>query len=253
MLRRAAVLVPHERAEEARALLIPLAPAGFEERETGEGVELAVYVEDDVALAALRTALGEPIVTEVESGWEDRWRTFHRPVRAGGVWVGPPWEPTPPGEIAVVVDPGRAFGTGGHPTTRAALELIARATRGSLLDIGCGSGVLAIAAAKLGFAPVRAVDNDPIAVDVTRQNATINNVSVEAAVVDALAAELPAADVAVANILLPTVESLAPRIRAAQLVTSGYYVADRPQLVGWKHTDRVEVDGWAADAWRPTP
>jgi ribosomal protein L11 methyltransferase len=244
--------VPHARAEEARALVISLAPAGFEERETAEGVELAVYVEDDATLAAFGAALGEPTVTPVERGWEDRWRTFHRPVRAGGVWIGPPWEPTPPGETAVIVDPGRAFGTGGHPTTRAALELLARATRGSLVDIGCGSGVLAIAAAKLGFAPVYAVDNDPVAVEVTRQNAAVNDVTLEVRVVDALAEAIPAADVAVANILLPTVESLAPRIRAAQLVTSGYYVVDAPQLAGWTHDDRVEVDGWAADAWRPT-
>ena len=87
----------------------------------------------------------------VEPCWEDRWRTFHHGVRIAGLWIGPPWELAPSGVPAVVIEPGRAFGTGAHPTTRACVELLARGERGSVLDAGCGSGVLAIAAAKLGF------------------------------------------------------------------------------------------------------
>ena len=91
--------------------------------------------------------------TEVEAGWEDRWREFHRPVRVGPLWIGPPWETAPGDALAVVIDPGRAFGTGAHPTTRLCLELLLDLPRTSLLDVGCGSGVLSIAAARLGFGP----------------------------------------------------------------------------------------------------
>ena len=87
-------------------------------------------------------------------GWEDRWRDFHHGVVVGRFWVGPPWEEAPAGVEAIVIDPGRAFGTGAHPTTRLTLELLQELEPGSLLDVGCGSGVLSIAAAKLGFAPV---------------------------------------------------------------------------------------------------
>ena len=83
----------------------------------------------------------------------------------GPLWIGPPWESAPADALAVVIDPGRAFGTGAHATTRLCLELLLDAPRGSVLDVGCGSGVLAIAAARLGFGPVAAVDVDEIAVD----------------------------------------------------------------------------------------
>src|SRR6185503_17195037 len=136
---------------------------------------------------------------EVEAGWEDRWREFHRPVEIGPLWVGPPWETPPPGAIAVVVDPGRAFGTGAHPTTRLCLELLLDLPRGSLLDVGCGSGVLSIAAAKLGFHPVRAVDLDPQAVEATRRNAAANGVVLEVELGNALEAPLAASESAVVN------------------------------------------------------
>ena len=82
---------------------------------------------------------------DVEDGWEDRWRKFHRPVRVGRLWVGPPWETPPADALAVVIDPGRAFGTGAHPTTQLCLELLQELEPGSLLDVGCGSGVLSVA------------------------------------------------------------------------------------------------------------
>ena len=130
--------VPAVDAEAARAKMLELAPQGFEEVERGAELEVAAYL-DAAGLDLLAAAFGDVSVDEVQPGWEDGWREFHRPVRAGGLWIGPPWEQQPAGEPAVVVDPGRAFGTGAHPTTRACIELLARLERGSLLDAGCGS------------------------------------------------------------------------------------------------------------------
>jgi ribosomal protein L11 methyltransferase len=170
-------------------------------------------------------------------------------VSIGPLWVGPPWEAPPAGARAVVIDPGRAFGTGAHPTTRLALELLAEQPRGSLLDAGCGSGVLAIAAARLGFAPVIAGDNDPDAVDVARENAAHNGVDLELTPLDALAGDLPAADVVVANIALEVVELLAARVECRRLVLSGYLASDRPAITRFAHVARREASGWAADAY----
>jgi ribosomal protein L11 methyltransferase len=208
-----------------------------------------VYV-DEAALPGLREAFPALTAERVEPGWEDAWRSFHTGIRVGPLWVGPPWEDAPAGALAVVIDPGRAFGTGAHPTTRLALELLAEAEPGSLLDVGCGSGVIAIAAARLGFAPVRAGDSDPVAVEVTRENAKRNGVPLEAVVLDARTGDLEA-DVVVANIALDVVEALAPRVRCRALVLSGYLAADNPAVPGLVHVARRERDGWAADAYRP--
>ena len=183
----------------------------------------------------------------VDEGWEDRWKEFHRPVYAGGLWIGPPWSSPPARESTVVVDPGRAFGTGAHPTTRACIELLARLGRGSLLDAGCGSGVVAVAAARLGFAPVRAVDLDEVAVSVAAETARVNDVVVEVLRADVVRDELPPTDVLVANIELAIVEQLLRRLAARVAVTSGYLASETPTAPGWTHVDRLEVDGWAAD------
>jgi ribosomal protein L11 methyltransferase len=185
--------------------------------------------------------------TQVEAGWEDRWREFHRPVRIGPLWIGPPWEAAPGDALAVVIDPGRAFGTGAHPTTRLCLELLLDLPRTSLLDVGCGSGVLSIAAARLGFGRVVGVDFEAPAVEATLSNAAANAVVVEARLLDALADPLPEAELVVANIALAAVNALGARLAAPRLVTSGYLAADRPEPAGYEHRDRRELDGWAAD------
>jgi len=161
--------------------------------------------------------------------------------------VGPPWEEPPPGATAVVIDPGRAFGTGAHASTRLALELLLEEPLGSLLDVGCGSGVISIAAAKLGFRPVTAVDVDEVAVEVTRANAEANGVEVDANVADARAGRIGTADLAVANISLELVEAAAPEIESLRLITAGYLAADTPLLRGFSPVRRLERDGWAAD------
>jgi ribosomal protein L11 methyltransferase len=147
-----------------------------------------------------------------------------------------------------VIDPGRAFGTGAHPTTRLCIELLARITpTGSLLDVGCGSGVLAIAAARLGFGPITCIDVDPVAVETTLANAAANGVTVEAEVLDALSEPLPVADIAVANVLLGPVETILARVEAREAITSGYLERERPAHPRWAHAETAVLDGWAAD------
>ena len=250
-LRRIALLVPADEAEQLRARLVELSPGGFEETDVGdETVELAVYADSGRAEALLAELPGATVDT-VQEGWEDAWRVFHRPVVVGGLWLGPPWESPHDPRRAVVIDPGRAFGTGSHPTTRLCVELLATARRrGSLLDVGCGSGVLAIAAARLGFAPVLAVDVDPVAVETTQANAAVNGVAVETSLADGLVDPLPAADAAVVNVLLGPVEAILPRLDAYEAITSGYLAGERPSHDGWEHLESLELDGWAADRFR---
>ena len=228
------------------AQLFERVPAGIEESVAGGLVELAVYV-DEAGEQELRTLFPRASSEPVAVGWEDRWKEFHRPAWAGGLWIGPPWLDPPADGSSIVVDPGRAFGTGAHPTTRACIDALATLGRGSLLDAGCGSGVVAVAAALLGFAPVRAVDVDPVAVEVAHETARANGVAVQVAVADVLHDELPTADVVVANIELRIVDALLARLHSGNAVTSGYYASERPSAAGWEHAERVELEGWAAD------
>jgi ribosomal protein L11 methyltransferase len=169
------------------------------------------------------------------------------PVEIGPLWVGPPWHTPPAGLITVVIDPGRAFGTGAHETTRFCLELLHGLPRGALLDAGCGSGVVAIAAAKLGFGPVLALDLDEAAVDAIRRNAAANGVELEARHADALVTELPRVDVAVANVTLDAVEALGRRVEARHFVTSGCLTSDEPRLPRFRHLERRAGERFAAD------
>ena len=243
---RVSVRGPLALAAEAREAALHLVPTGFEELEGGDGFALVLYV-DETAVESIRAVFSDVDVVAVEPGWEDAWRAFHRPARAGGLWIGPPWEQPDAGEPSVVIDPGRAFGTGAHPTTRLCIELLATSARGSLLDVGCGSGVLSIAASRLGFDPVRAVDNDPVAVEATVANAAVNGVVIAAEVLDGESDELPRADIVIANVLLAPVERILTRLDASVAITSGYLTTDLPCAAGWKAVARLELDGWAAD------
>jgi ribosomal protein L11 methyltransferase len=177
----------------------------------------------------------------VADGWEDGWRAFHHGVRVGRCWVGPPWEAGPHDAVAVVIDPGRAFGTGAHATTRLCLELLLEEEPRSLLDVGCGSGVLSVAAAKLGFEPVHAVDIDDVALETTRENAAANGVALEVGSV------LQPAKLAVMNIALDVVEAMLPGLPVERAITSGYLDRDEPGVEGWRRLERRVRDGWAAD------
>jgi ribosomal protein L11 methyltransferase len=226
--------------------MLALFPEGVEERERAGEIELAAYT-DEAGEGRVRAAFGNVHTTAVESGWEERWREFHRPVRVGPLWIGPPWAEPDARALAVVIEPGRAFGTGAHPTTRLMLELLLACRRGSVLDLGCGSGVLAVAAARLGFAPVVALDSDPVAAAVAGANAAANGVTLDVRVADVLVEPLPSATVALANIELAAVEQIAARVDSDTLLASGYLARDHPTVPGWRRGERCTADGWAAD------
>ena len=230
--------------------MLELFPDGFEEVERDDGVELVGYT-DAGGEERMWHVFGNAAAHDVPSGWEERWRDFHKPVVVEGLWIGPPWETPPAGRPTVVIDPGRAFGTGAHATTRLTLRLLNRLDRrGSLLDVGCGSGVLSIAAARLGFGPISAIDIDAQAVAAALRNAAANRVTLRARTADALVDELPAANVAVANVTFEVVAAVALRLDVTRLVTSGYLVSDAaPPLPNFVHIARLTESGWAADAY----
>jgi ribosomal protein L11 methyltransferase len=205
-----------------------------EEVDRGEVVEYALYgapgeLPELPALEAVAGgALVEVATSQVADDWDRRWRAFHRPALvADRLYVRPTWEPPldRPDVIDIAIDPGRAFGTGAHPTTRLCLELLLElAPSGSLVDLGCGSGVLAIAAAKLGWSPVVAVDHEAAAVEATAANAAVNGVAVEARRLDLRREPPPAAATVMANLTAPLLRELAVRLAyppPRRLVVSG--------------------------------
>ena len=174
------------------------------------------------------------------------------PLEVGALlWIGASWHQAPPNRIAVRIDPGLAFGTGSHASTRLALAYLEQELMGGerVLDYGCGSGILAIAAAKLGAAYVAASDNDPQAVETTRANARANGVNLFAALPD----ELPQADydVVVSNILAQPLIDLAPRLapRARRIALAGLLRAQADEVAHayapWCALRAAgEEDGW---------
>lgn len=208
------------------AELTVLAPNGVEE-ERGPGfVEYAIYGGEGELpeLGEIDAVVGEGRVevssTEVPDDWADRWRDFHKPVLVGGrLWLRPSWEPPREGTIDLIVDPGRAFGTGAHPTTRLCLELLLESVRedstdlGPLTDLGTGSGVLAIAAAKLGFSPIAAYDHEPSALEATTENAKANQVELSHLERLNLREALPPlAPTVVANMTSPILKAVAAQL-----------------------------------------
>jgi ribosomal protein L11 methyltransferase len=251
---RLAVRVHHAHAEIVLAELLELAPDGVEEAQVGEEiVEYAVYGAPGElpSLPDLKAAAGPALVeistSETADDWAERWRRFHRPIlirppaqaREGGragaapaLYVRPPWEASAAddGVEEIVIDPGQAFGTGAHATTRLCLELVLEMASmgiasGPLLDVGTGSGVLAIASARLGFAPVLALDHDPQSVEAARVNAAVNGVDIAVERFDLRNQPLPdlAGTVVLANLLLPLLLELSRTIAEPprELVASG--------------------------------
>jgi ribosomal protein L11 methyltransferase len=229
--------------------MLELFPEGFAEVDGADASELVAFT-DEAGAHRLRARFGDVRVEPVPHGWENQWMRFHRPVELGSLWIGPPWEQPTPGLEPIVIDPGLAFGTGAHPTTQLCIELLQALEPASLLDVGSGSGVLAIAACKLGYEPVVAIDVDEAAVDATRRNAAANVAAIEAKLFDAGAGTLPESEIAVANIDLGTILQLKPPARCRVFATSGYYETDRPEMPEFVHADRLVREEWAADLFR---
>jgi ribosomal protein L11 methyltransferase len=231
--------------------MLELFPQGFEEVDSPDGIELVAYT-DAGGEERLWHVFGGVRGQDIAADWRDRWKAFHQPVRVGSLWIGPPWHDPPTDATVVVIDPGRAFGTGAHPTTQLCVELMLKLEPASVVDFGCGSGVLSIVAAKLGFAPVIALDADENAVAATIANAAANGVEIDARQANVLDGEAPATQIAVANITRTSVEALAPRLRSKSLVTSGYLPTDDATLLGFRHLRRITRSGWAADHYEAT-
>lgn len=246
------------------AELLELAPSGVEELTLADGtVEYAVYGAPGElpALPDLTAAAGEALVEvstqEIADDWEHRWRQFHKPlVLDQRLTVRPPWErPGGRTELDVVIDPGQAFGTGAHPTTRLCLELLlSLRPAGPLVDLGCGSGVLAITAARLGFRPVVGLDYDPAAVEASLENARVNGVEIEVQRFDLRTERLPAATTVVANLLGPLLVELAPQLPRGveSLIASGLLAEEAERVAaafrgrGMRVRERRDAASWSA-------
>ena len=237
---RWSIVVAPERLEEAYAALLDAFPDGIAEIAVDGGVEVSGYLppgEEPPAELGLRA---EPVA----DGWRDAWRAFHGPVEIAGTWVRPPWLDEP--ADALLLEPGYAFGTGSHPTTRSVGLLLRDEPPGSLLDLGCGSGLLSILAAAWGHGPIRAWDLDPHAVEATRANLARNGFAqVEVRHADALAEPLPAADLVLANIERRVVEALLARDGLPdRVIVSGVRAEDDLALDGWAVEREIVDDGW---------
>ena len=280
--------VPCEHAEAAAAMLVTRAGfAGCEQRERGGLCHVVVFVQGESRDAAeasaaeaaavlrqspsLRETSPHGAVRELDPEvWTQNWRRhFARHTIGGRIEIVPPWEEASPpsaGVISIVINPGMAFGTGLHETTSGCLEaLIAHVRAGDrVLDLGCGSAILAIAAARLGASEALALDNDPVAVEAAQENIDANAVApiVHAAIADdagdviASEANERPFDVVVANILAETLVAMQDRLTRAVrdggvLILSGIE-ASRLAMVqesfvqpGWQQIDLLERGEWA--------
>jgi ribosomal protein L11 methyltransferase len=249
---RLAIRCRPEQAERVLAELLELVPGGVEEvglisnlgdpgREAEEApglYEFAVYGPPGElpAVPEFEAAAGDGLVeissTEIPDDWADRWRDFHKPVVVsdGRMVVRPSWEEAAgaAADVDIEIDPGQAFGTGGHHTTRLCLEFLLELAdggeaNGPLVDLGTGSGVLAIAAATLGWSPVSGYDSEEASIEAATANAGINGVELELKRLNLREQPVPVVATVVANLTAPLLETVADRLESAPrtLVCSG--------------------------------
>jgi ribosomal protein L11 methyltransferase len=244
---RLAVRCRPELAERVLADLLALAPGGVEEERGSDWVEYAIYGPpgEVPALPDLEAAAGDGLVeissTEIPDDWADRWRDFHEPVAVAGgrIVVRPSWEEGAGSgaEVDLLIDPGQAFGTGAHATTKLCLEFLLELTDsgeavGPLVDLGTGSGVLAIAAARLGWDPVLGVDSEAAAIEAAGENAAANEVTIRFERANLREQAPPQAPTVVANLTAPLLEAVAETLTAAPriLVCSGLLASEADRV-----------------------
>ncbi len=243
---------------------IPRLRAFYPAQADAAGLESRVRAYADGLRALGLPAPGPPRVAPLEDAdWAGAWRAHFRPVAVGRrLLVAPPWDaPTVDGRLTLVIEPGRAFGTGHHGTTAGCLEvlerLLARAPAPEAVDLGTGSGILAVAAARLGVERVLAVDDDSDAVAAAAANAERNGVAgrVRCVLADAGALDAPPAPLVLANLLSAAHARLAPRYAAlvtpgGALVLGGILeaeasgVADAVARNGFVPSETRAIEGW---------
>jgi ribosomal protein L11 methyltransferase len=248
-----------EHAELVLAELVELAPAGFEQVDGDGFVEFALYGAPgelpELPPGPARIGATEVHIStaQLDDDWADRWKEFHRPVQIGHIRVRPPWCDPLTGSIDLVIDPGQAFGTGAHPTTRLSLELLLEVESAPMVDLGCGSGVLAIAASKLGFSPVTALDHDPAAIEATLDNARVNAVTLERVERHDLRTDpAPVAPVMTANLMRPLLLRVAELLpeQPETLIVSGVLEGEEEDVAAafaqLRERRRLRLQGWSA-------
>ncbi len=255
-------------AEVVLAELLQIVPGGVEEEAGADWVEYAIYGgEGEIPdLGAIEAAVGDGLVEirseQIPDDWADRWRDFHQPTElAGGrVVIRPSWRENPaPGALDIVIDPGQAFGTGAHPTTRMCVELLVRLAdqkhaTGSAVDLGTGSAVLAIVAAKLGFDPVSGIDVERLALAAAAANAQDNNVEIEFARLNLREQAPPVARTLIANLTAPILIELAGAIKDPpdRMVCSGLLGREADDVIaafagaGLRVCERLDSGDWSA-------
>jgi ribosomal protein L11 methyltransferase len=217
--------------DRAVSALLELPASGWQEDAGGQ--RLTFWLEEGAAAApaVVRTlqeleALGRLETAPERDDWQTSWRRFHQAIRVGDVCVRPPWEPAAPGLLDVVIDVGMAFGTGSHASTRQCLAALQDFAPASLLDLGTGSGVLALAALRLGFAPVHACDNDEFALRAAAKNARLNGLALHFLLADLTdpTLALPTADVVLANVALKPIAAYGRRLASGPAAAAPRHV-----------------------------
>ena len=259
---RLGIRVRRDRADVALADLLPLLPEGAEERDLGGMIEYALYLPEAELPPpqTIRALAGEALLGSVTVPVPEDWERRHLahlgriPVGGGdggGLAIRPPWLAGEPGDL--VIDPATTFGAGGHESTRLALELLlACEPGGALCDWGAGSGVLAVAAARLGWAPVTAVELDGRAAAVIEANAAANQVEVSVRTADLRHDPPPWAPTVAANLPAELHRGVAARLDRPpeRLIASGFLARDAHDVAGryapLREVTRRSKDGWAA-------